>query len=77
MTQVEDDVIVKRLNNGLEITIRKFNPYGMWRIGYDSFGRNKKPIAKFCSGEFTSVEMAEKAINLFLEKEGLSIVSEV
>lgn len=69
----ENNLRVKKLSNGLEVTIRRFNPYGMWRIGYDSFGRNKKMISKFCSGEFTSLEEAEKALNNFLTKEGLEV----
>lgn len=75
MTDSTEQKIIKKLNNGLEITIRQFNPYGMWRIGYDSFGRNKRTIASFCAGEFTSSEMAEKAIKLFLDKEGLKVIS--
>lgn len=71
----ENNLSVKKLDNGLEITVRRFNPYGMWRIGYDSFGRNKKVAASYMSGEFTSLEEAEKAIKSFLEREGLKEVS--
>lgn len=69
----ENGVRVKKLNNGLEVSIRQHDPYGMWRIGYDAFGRNKKLAAKYCSGEFTSLESAEKAIEAFLYHEGLKV----
>lgn len=69
----ENNICVKRLSNGLEVTIRRFNPYGMWRIGYDSFGRNKRTVAKYCSGEFTSLEEAEKALKNFTDREGLEV----
>lgn len=74
-TERENNLSVKKLSNGLEVTIRRFNPYGMWRIGYDSFGRNKRTIAKYCSGEFTSLEEAEKALDSFVNKEGLEVVA--
>lgn len=75
MEEIERDngLRVKKLSNGLEISIRQHNPYGMWRIGYDAFGRNKKLAAKYCSGEFTSLESAEKAIEAFLDREGLKV----
>lgn len=68
--------VTKKLNNGLEITIRKTDPYGMWRIGYDSLGRNKKLAAQYCSGEFTSLEKAEVAIRSFLARDKLEVVGE-
>ena len=49
------------LDNGNTMYVKRFNPYGLWRVNYD-----KGSVPDVLSGEYTSFDEAMKDITRYL-----------